>query len=56
MGIDELSCVERIILPAAAWFGGFFGRKRFSFSASCFLPCLGILRLANSLGFLIFAR
>jgi DHA2 family multidrug resistance protein len=46
-----------IILPAAAWFGGFFGRKRFLISCiMIFTVSSALCGLANSLGFLIFAR
>jgi DHA2 family multidrug resistance protein len=46
-----------IILPAAAWFGGFFGRKRFLISCiMIFTVASAFCGLANSLGFLIFAR
>ncbi|MEI6437146.1 MAG: DHA2 family efflux MFS transporter permease subunit [Candidatus Omnitrophota bacterium] len=46
-----------IILPAAAWFGGFFGRKRFLIVCIIIFTVSSVLcGLANSLGFLIFAR
>ena len=46
-----------IILPAAAWFGGFFGRKRFLiFCIVLFTASSALCGLANSLGFLILAR
>ncbi len=46
-----------IILPAAAWFGGFFGRKRFLILCiMIFTVSSALCGLANSLGFLIFAR
>ena len=46
-----------IILPAAAWFGGFFGRKRFLMVCiMIFTVSSALCGLANSLGFLIFAR
>ena len=46
-----------IILPAAAWFGGFFGRKRFLiFCIMLFTVSSAFCGLAHSLGFLIFAR
>lgn len=46
-----------IILPAAAWFSGFFGRKRFLISCIILFTAASLLcGLANSLGFLLFAR
>ena len=46
-----------IILPTAAWFGGFFGRKRFLILCIIlFTVSSALCGLANSLGFLIFAR
>jgi DHA2 family multidrug resistance protein len=46
-----------IILPATAWFGGFFGRKRFLILCiMLFTVSSAFCGLANSLGFLIFAR
>ena len=46
-----------IILPASAWFGGFFGRKRFLIICiMLFTVSSAFCGLANSLGFLIFAR
>ena len=46
-----------IILPAAAWFGGFFGRKRVLITCIMIFTAASMLcGLANSLGFLIFAR
>ncbi|MFA5159830.1 MAG: DHA2 family efflux MFS transporter permease subunit [Candidatus Omnitrophota bacterium] len=46
-----------IILPAAAWFGGFFGRKRFLIACIIlFTMASAFCGLANSLGFLIVAR
>ncbi len=46
-----------IILPAAAWFGGFFGRKRFLILCIIlFTAASAFCGLANSLGLLIFAR
>lgn len=46
-----------IILPAAAWFSGFFGRKRFLISCIILFTAASLLcGFANSLGFLLFAR
>jgi len=46
-----------VILPAAAWFGGFFGRKRFLVVCTViFVASSAFCGLANSLGMLIFAR
>ncbi|MDD5681389.1 MAG: DHA2 family efflux MFS transporter permease subunit [Candidatus Omnitrophica bacterium] len=46
-----------IILPAAAWFGGFFGRKRFLITCIILFTIASLLcGLARSLGFLLFAR
>ncbi|MFA6142668.1 MAG: DHA2 family efflux MFS transporter permease subunit [Candidatus Omnitrophota bacterium] len=46
-----------IILPAAAWFGGFFGRKRFFITCIILFIAASLLcGLARSLGFLLFAR
>ncbi len=46
-----------IILPAAAWFGGFFGRKRFLIVCiMIFTVASALCGLAHSLGFLILAR
>lgn len=46
-----------IILPATAWFGGFFGRKRFLLACIVmFTASSALCGLANSLGFLIAAR
>ena len=46
-----------IILPTAAWFGGFFGRKRFLIACIIlFTVASALCGLANSLGFLILAR
>ncbi|HNX68948.1 MAG TPA: DHA2 family efflux MFS transporter permease subunit [Candidatus Omnitrophota bacterium] len=46
-----------IILPATAWFGGFFGRKRFLIICIMLFTVSSVFcGLAHSLGFLIFAR
>ena len=46
-----------IILPAAAWFSGFFGRKRFLISCIILFTIASLLcGVAGSLGFLLFAR
>ncbi len=46
-----------IILPAAAWFGGIFGRKRVLIICIIIFTASSVLcGLAGSLGFLIFAR
>ena len=46
-----------IILPAAAWFGGFFGRKRVLITCIIIFTSASVLcGFAGSLGFLIFAR
>ncbi len=46
-----------IILPAAAWFSGFFGRKRFLIICTVLFTVASLLcGLASSLGFLLFAR
>lgn len=46
-----------IILPATAWLGGFFGRKRFLLICVIFFTLASALcGLARNLGFLIFAR
>lgn len=46
-----------VILPAAAWFGRFFGRKKVLIVCILFFTAASLLcGLANSLGFLIFAR
>ncbi|MDD3905263.1 MAG: DHA2 family efflux MFS transporter permease subunit [Candidatus Omnitrophica bacterium] len=46
-----------IILPAAAWLGGFFGRKRLLISCIILFTVASLLcGFANSLGFLLFAR
>ena len=46
-----------IILPTAAWFGGFFGRKRFlMLCIMLFTVASALCGLAHNLGFLITAR
>lgn len=46
-----------IILPAAAWFSGFFGRKRFFIACIILFTIASLLcGLSKSLGFLLFAR
>jgi len=46
-----------IILPAAAWFSGFFGRKRFLIICTIMFTIASLLcGVAGSLGFLLFAR
>ena len=46
-----------VILPATAWFSGFFGRKRFLILCTVlFAVSSALCGLANSLGLLVFAR
>lgn len=46
-----------IVLPATAWLGGFFGRKRFLIICTViFTLASALCGLASSLGFLVFAR